>query len=334
MSSFFVIEPINGVDQAINVRGKKDDLPMLLVIHGGPGYAMIDLFHDILPGLEDHFVVVNYDQRGAGLSYNQNVDPKSLTLNQLVDDAESIRRFVLEKLGCEQNQPAYVLGHSMGTMLWLELVRKYKDLYKAYFGIGQVVNVVENEQVMYDWALAQAKERNITKAIKHLDCIGRPTDDFIYLFPGKGGRGCNPEKIDPYDVTMGWVEAFGGELFGKDGSEEVDKLILSSRLYKGKKRKWSQGLKFSDNLFNDPLVISWNARSLCVELDTPVYLLMGRHDYDTPAPLAKSYFDEIKGPRKLIWFERSSHFPFYEESDKFVAELVVIKNALESSTNS
>ncbi len=330
MSNFFVIEPINGVDHAINVHGKTRDLPLLLVIHGGPGYAMIDLFHDIIPKLEDDFVVVNYDQRGAGLSYNKNIDPKSITLYQLVEDAEAIRRFVLEKLGCQQNEPGYVLGHSMGTMLGLELVRKYQGAYKAYFGVGQVVNVVENEQVMYDWVLTQAKERNIKKAIKQLNCIGRPTDDYNYPFPGQGEKGCNPGKIDAFDVTMRWVEEFGGELYGKDGSEEVDKKILSSKLYKGKKRNWNRGLEFSvENLFNDPVVVSWNARSQYIDLETPLYLLMGKHDYDTPAPLAKSYFDDIKGAKKLIWFEKSSHFPFYEEKNKFITELVAIKNEIE-----
>ena len=330
MSNFFVIEPINGVDHAINVHGRTRELPVLLVLHGGPGYAMIDLFHDSLPELEDEFVVVNYDQRGAGLSYNKNIDPKSINLHQLVEDAEAIRRFVLEKLGCQQNQACYVLGHSMGTMLGLELVRKYPSAYKAYFGVGQVVNVVENEQAMYDWAITQARQRNIKKAIKELDCIGRPNDDYCYPFPGRGGKGCNPEKVCGFDVTMRWVEEFGGELYGKDGSEEVDKKILSSKLYKGKKRNWHRGLEFSaENLFNDPAVFSWNARNQTIDLETPLYLLMGKHDYDTPAPLAKSYFDDIKGTKKLIWFENSSHFPFYEEKDRFVTELVAIKNEIE-----
>ena len=330
MSNFFAIEPINGVDHAINVHGGRRDLPLLLVIHGGPGYAMLDLFHDTIPELEDEFVVVNYDQRGAGLSYNKNIDPTSITLQQLVEDAEAIRRFVLEKLGCPQNHPCYVLGHSMGTMIGLELVRKYPDSYLAYFGVGQVVNVVENEQAMYDWAITQAQQRNIKKALKQLNCIGRPTDDYIYPFPKQGEKSCNPEKIDGFAVTMRWVEEFGGELYGKNGSDEVDKIILVSKLYKGNKRNWYRGLQFSaENLFNDPKVVSWNARSQFIDLATPIYLLTGKHDYDTPAPLAKSFFDDIKGAKKLIWFENSSHFPFYEEKDKFVTELVAIKNEIE-----
>ena len=62
--------PVNGVDQAVEVRGDDAGAPLLLVIHGGPGFAMIDLLHETMPELEDRFVTVNYDQRGAGLSYS------------------------------------------------------------------------------------------------------------------------------------------------------------------------------------------------------------------------------------------------------------------------
>jgi pimeloyl-ACP methyl ester carboxylesterase len=48
---------------------------------------------------------------------------------------------------------------------------------------------------------------------------------------------------------------------------------------------------------------------------------MGRHDYDTPAPLAASYAAAIQGTHRLFWFENSAHFPFFEEPTAFYAAM-------------
>jgi pimeloyl-ACP methyl ester carboxylesterase len=43
----------------------------------------------------------------------------------------------------------------------------------------------------------------------------------------------------------------------------------------------------------------------------------------TPAALIEDYFEEIDAPdKKLIWFQRSAHFPFFEEPDKFCSEFI------------
>jgi len=54
------------------------------------------------------------------------------------------------------------------------------------------------------------------------------------------------------------------------------------------------------------------------ELKVPVYILMGKHDYNWSADLAKKYFDRLKAPKKeFIWFEKSAHAPNGEEPEKF-----------------
>jgi pimeloyl-ACP methyl ester carboxylesterase len=54
------------------------------------------------------------------------------------------------------------------------------------------------------------------------------------------------------------------------------------------------------------------------EVKIPVYLCLGRHDYEVPSVLSAKYFEALKAPRKqLVWFERSAHLPNTEEKDKF-----------------
>src|SRR5579884_3969345 len=55
--------PIGGIEQWIEVRGKNVDNPILLVIHGGPGLAFIPLANAFQEPWEQHFTVVEWDQR-------------------------------------------------------------------------------------------------------------------------------------------------------------------------------------------------------------------------------------------------------------------------------
>lgn len=62
---------INGVDQWIYIRGKNRNKPILLMLHGGPGTGQIGFIRKFQMELEQHFVVVQWDQRGSGLSYSK-----------------------------------------------------------------------------------------------------------------------------------------------------------------------------------------------------------------------------------------------------------------------
>jgi hypothetical protein len=56
---------IGGIDQWVSVRGADRRNPVLLYIHGGPGYVSIPMSWWFTRGWEEYFTVVQWDQRGA-----------------------------------------------------------------------------------------------------------------------------------------------------------------------------------------------------------------------------------------------------------------------------
>jgi pimeloyl-ACP methyl ester carboxylesterase len=59
------------------------------------------------------------------------------------------------------------------------------------------------------------------------------------------------------------------------------------------------------------------------QLEVPVYFLIGRHDVNAPTILAEQYYEVLDAPHKeLIWFERSGHNPWVNESAAFVDVVV------------
>ena len=76
--------PIGGHDQAMMIRGTSTDNPVLLFLAGGPGGTELGAMRRHGQALEKDFVVVTWDQRGTGKSYDS-LDPTStLTLQQAV----------------------------------------------------------------------------------------------------------------------------------------------------------------------------------------------------------------------------------------------------------
>ncbi|MCZ4695579.1 alpha/beta fold hydrolase [Ancylomarina euxinus] len=303
---------IGGIDQVISVKGNDLSKPVLLILHGGPGYAMLPLFHMKLSELENHFIIVNWDQRGAGRSYSDDIDVSSMTLNQSISDAHELTIKLKNKFNKDK---IYLLGHSWGTVLGIELIKDYPQDYSAYIGVGQVVNVIKNEQHSYAFALNQATTHNNSFGINELVSVGAPNNDGEYL-NDKG-----------YEITNKWMEFYGGSIFGQTSSDEVTDLILSDDIYADYKDQWSKGVNFSQQLFDDPNVWSFDFSRTHLDLSLPVYFFMGNHDYDTPFTLVEQYYNTLKAPRKqLVWFENSAHFPFYEERGKFISELIKLSD--------
>jgi len=59
---------LGDLDQWISIRGRDRANPVLLWLHGGPGSAQMPLAHKYDERIEEEFVVVHWDQRGAGKS--------------------------------------------------------------------------------------------------------------------------------------------------------------------------------------------------------------------------------------------------------------------------
>lgn len=60
---------INDRKQSLLIRGQNVEQPILLCCHGGPGMAQIGFIRHFQKELEKHFIVINWDQRGAGKSF-------------------------------------------------------------------------------------------------------------------------------------------------------------------------------------------------------------------------------------------------------------------------
>ncbi|MEC0092068.1 alpha/beta fold hydrolase [Paenibacillus macquariensis] len=295
---------IGGVEQWLLIRGHDRNNPILLWIHGGPGGAQIGFGRQYSSDLEKDFVVVNWDQRGAGLSYAKTISKNSMTIDRMVDDLIEIVQGLCRRF---HQQKIYLLGHSWGTILALFAVKRHPELFHGYFAISQVVNMRENERISYEFALRSAKDTSNTKAFSQLSELGPPPWN----------------KLSHDHVHNKWLQKFGGGIF-HDGN--VMNLLIKPLMRGSEYRffdiiKWTRGQLFSMNALQKEL-LELDLLNEVEEIKVPIAFCCGRYDYTAPSELAEGLYKAIQAPdKRWVWFENSAHSPIIEEQDLFVQSI-------------
>ncbi len=143
---------IGGLDQWIMIKEDQAEKtkPVLLFLHGGPGSAQMSYIDSFHKELDQDFTVVHWDQRGAGLSYQKDIPDSSMTIGQFVEDTIELTEKLLSYI---DQTKIYIAGYSWGSLIAIQAVHKRPDLYLAYYGISQVVDVLKEDIVSYELLL-------------------------------------------------------------------------------------------------------------------------------------------------------------------------------------
>jgi proline iminopeptidase len=289
---------IGGVEQRLWFRGVDAVNPAVILLHGGPGTSEAALFRHFNSDLEHHFLMVYWEQRGAGRSYRASIPPQSMTIDQFVRDLDDVVELVRARF---HKTRVVLLGHSWGSAIGLVYAARHPGKVAAYVGVGQVADMREGERLSYEFALGEARRRNDRNAIKALQKIGVP-----------------PHGVDAMLTSRKWVERFGGSFHANLSTGKLiwaalrtDEANLIDLI------KFGQGNRFSlEHLWDEFRAFDIDDR--LTRFHTPIVFILGRHDWQVPAVLAARYFERIQAPyKRLVWFEESAHNPPFEEPQRF-----------------
>lgn len=295
-----MFEPIdvNGTKQWILVRGNDESKPVLLYLHGGPGQSLIPFAHKTTEKLVNDFIVVYWDQRGAGLSFDKKIPEKTMNINQFIEDTKTVTEFLKKKF---KKEKIYLLGHSWGSTLGTLVVQKYPEDYYAYIGVGQVVNSMEQERAGINWLKSKIEKEGNREELNMIPSM-------------KSHNFANRDLLRKY----------GGAVHNISNDEVV--MIMKNSPYSPE--------KYTNDLYRDGLYFAMNLHvqvrkidffKTIPELRIPVYFFLGKYDYITPTEPVVRYFNILKCPKKeIIWFDKSAHRMDIEEPDKFQQEIVKI----------
>lgn len=308
---------INGVEQGMFLRSADTAHPVLLYLHGGPAMPTYFLEQQYPTGLETHFTICWWEQRGAGISYSADIPPETMTVQQMIADTVAVTDYLRNRFGKEK---IYLMGHSWGSFIGIQAAAQAPDRYHAYIGVGQVTHQIESERLAYEYMLNTFRAQANASMLQKLE-----TASF--------------EMTVPLPASYMAVRDAAMHALGVGTTRQMRSVISGvfvpvwmDREYtlREKINFWrGNGSRHSSQLWNQVLMADVTVR--VSKLDVPVYFLHGRYDYTVSYVLAKAYLVQLEAPLKGFYtFEDSAHSPQFEEPER--TRTILTKDVLMGTT--
>jgi pimeloyl-ACP methyl ester carboxylesterase len=295
--------PISGIDQWVSIRGENRTNPVLLVVHGGPGEAQWPQAEVYRPW-EKSFIVVQWDQRGAGHTFGRyGTNTSDVTLDRISKDGVELAGYLCRELG---KKKIIIVGHSWGSIVATRMVQIRPDLFAAYVGTGQAASWMAMVNIQYDLLLAKARKDGNQATVKELESIGRPG-------PTNGDHFSLLNKYNFFSLwapsDQAWIQHLRGQA-NELKTKEPEQF-----------KNLEDGMQFSgEHVLPDQ--IATNLLETACEIHTAYFVIQGQDDVITPTRAVIDYFKCIKAPKKeLILIPNAGHFAFMTASDKFLEVL-------------
>jgi pimeloyl-ACP methyl ester carboxylesterase len=295
--------PIGGINQWLAIEGSDANNPVILFLHGGPGEAQSPFLKEFVPW-ETNFTVVNWDQRGSGRTNGKNgpspsgMSTPDVALDRLCKDAREVAEYARKRLS---KRKIVLVGHSWGTILGLHVVKRWPELFHAFVGTGQVVSWNLTLAAQERWARERATASGDQETLKALaDTAALPASD--------RRRFTAPRKyvMAPSDSEYLKIQA---DFVGPQPTPT-----------QGPVAAWVAGNTFSFSKLW-PVISSFDARKLGLDIPVPSFVIQGRDDHVTPFEAAQSYVADIRAPRKGFIPIPGGHFACFTSPKAFVEAL-------------
>ena len=161
---------LGGFVQTITIRGMDRTKPVFLYLHGGPGLPSSPWasWNNHFTELEENFVLVHWDQRGAGKSYSKDLTADDMKVENFVSDTLQLTDLLRERFNQDK---IFLWGHSWGSGLGFETLRANSEPYYAFIASGVRPAWNKSEKLGYELVLQLAREAEDTDAVVALTAI-------------------------------------------------------------------------------------------------------------------------------------------------------------------
>lgn len=306
---------INGIKQYIQIRGQDSTNPVLLFLHGGPGGAMSGITHIVHAGWEEHFTVVNWDQRNAGRTYTVNKKrakeiAQTGTMEDFVQDIHEIIAYLHTVLSFDK---LILLGFSWGSAIGAEYAKRHPENLRCFISVGQHVHyrsgvMLTCEKLLHMMPEGSADAGKVRKMMEEM-----------------------PEQPVWNRELMQCLRHFMplcGKYIMKHAKRTPILEVLCSPF-------WNFREKWLSTVPNDALLV--RARRTMLEYDfrqnlhfeVPVLFVFGAEETVCPSELVQACFETISAPQKQIAvIPEAAHCCFYDQPKAFMQVIEEFINIL------
>ena len=312
-----VFVQINGTRQGMIIQSADLSNPVILFLHGGPGMPTFFLNTTHPTGLERHFTMVWWEQRGAGMSYNSDIPVESMTVAQMIDDTVAVADYLRDRFGQDR---ITLLGHSWGSFLGIQAAAAAPDRFHAYVGMGQISHQLRAEVAAHDYLLAAYLELGDTAMVGKLRAAP------VSMTEGTSDAWMRLRDAAMHGIGVGTTRDMRSVITG------IFLPVWQSRAYTltEKINIWRGKARLRRLLWEE--ILHTDLAHQVNRLEIPAYFLIGRYDYTINPALARDYFQRLDAPLKGFYtFENSAHSPLFEEPDRAIG--ILLQDVMQQKTD-
>jgi proline iminopeptidase len=293
---------IGDIEQWVTIRGDDRRNPVLLLLHGGPGDVQSPFVSTYAP-YEKDFVLVQWDQRGAGRTFAKS-GAAGVTRETLIADGIDLVEQLHKRF---TGAPLILFGHSWGSIIATGMAQQRPELFDAYVGTGQVTAWADVVQFQFDFLKQRYKEKGDAVALASLEAIGKP----------------DPKNVDQY---FGFSRPIRQNMNGSDTAWLSG--LRNSYSANGETEATVHAIGDGMSASGAALIgasVATDLPATATSFRIPYYVIQGRHDLFAPTPLVEAYFNKVSAPKKrLIIIEDAGHFALATHQAEVIAALKAV----------
>ena len=188
-------------------------------------------------------------------------------------------------------------------------VQQRPDLYHAFIGSGQMVNVAETDRHIYNDVLAYAGQTGDAQLAEKMRSYGEPPYADI-PYGNAFVMGQYDKLYKPYTPPQSYIEQGESVSIGPFG-------VLGSEYNLVEKVNVLRGLIDMFTVMY-PQIQGIDFRQDAVKLDVPVYMLDGQAELGARRDLALEWFELLDAPiKRMFSFENAAHAVAFEQYEAF-----------------
>ena len=302
---------IGGINQFMQIRGSDKDNPVVLWLHGGPGFPLTYMNYYYQQELESDFTIVCLEQRGCGRTYYENSKSANASLDVMLSDIDEVVEYLKERFDKDK---VIIMAQSWGTVIGMKYLEKHPENVSAYVGIGQVTQFAKGKTYSANKAIQIAEKQENLKDAERLRTL---VNEFE--------QAENIEELNIKELEE-MILISSKYLKSKGEMSTLKQMVtaMTSPHININDAKWflfassTENIISTQNKLMDYMYFGFDINDVALPENVPLYFIQGDCDYITPTDMVQSYYDSIDVEDKCILIiEDVGHTPFLDNPDEF-----------------
>jgi pimeloyl-ACP methyl ester carboxylesterase len=307
---------IGGIEQHIRIRMSDPDNPVILFLHGGPGFPIGYLSYVFQPYIDADFTTVHWDQRHCGRTYFRNRgESGDLSPEQMLEDLDQLVDYLIGRFAVDG---IIILGQSWGSVLGTMYAAEHPEKVTAYVGVGQVVDFDAGKIYAAETAILSAADRGDRQRAEMLE--------------GAQSQFRKADSVAGLDIDnlVSMISHSVDELKGDREASGLRQMWygISSPDMSFRDLRWFLKATDSASIFAleqelvEFMYYDFDLLSRGGNFEVPVYFISGENDWITPTAMVREAFEAIDAPESaMIILPGTGHAMFLDQPGEFADAL-------------